>query len=213
MKFLFPPLGVPAKRTVASIIIFLAASLATFGDTFYGTISETITSTNDPSYVVGETFYGCYQYESATIDGTFCTAGYGAPAPGNSSLTGNIFVTTPNGAAGWGQPIGLVSLAPDVNPSHLTVTGGVVTDFSWDYLTEYGFGCSIADGNSSFGASGDRDVFDPTIGQYRPEYWISTEGSLCLSAPVKQVPDASNTLALLALSLLGFIALRRRFAT
>lgn len=65
---------------------------------FGGTIAQTITSTNDPGYQVGQIFAGYYQYESATADGTFHPDSPVNPS-GNKSLTGLVYLTFPTPGA------------------------------------------------------------------------------------------------------------------
>lgn len=100
----------------------------TSGNFFGGIITQVITGTNDPGYHVGQIFSGYYQYASPSADGTFHPDTSVNPS-GNKSLTGIIYLTFP-GAYGR-----LNGLPTTMNPSYLTVTGGVVSVLNWSLQT------------------------------------------------------------------------------
>lgn len=170
--------------------------LAVFGNIYCGTITETVTVTDDPSYYVGQTFIGSYEYESPACDGDF------GPFPYtifNSSalptLKFSLFTFLPIGQDGW--------LSLDETNfkqyTHLVVTSNVVTDF---YLTgQYGG----ADPNFRFSEFYIPNGLAVIEGQVRSTY---TAGTMSFSAPVP-VPDGSTpTVAFVALGLLGIAVLR-----
>lgn len=185
------------------LCIFLptALSLSAFGDIFRGTITETVTTTDDPRFFVGQTFVGSYEYESPTCDGDFGSLQYCffADHPGAlPTLQFSIFSFLGSEPNGW------MSLA-ETNfqvKTHLVVTDGAVTDF---YLTSQ---LGAADPNfrlSIFYVPNAMALIDGHVQS------TNTTGTMSFSAPtVVQVPDgATPTVALLALSLLGFAVLHR----
>lgn len=190
-----------AKKSITCFLLALVAALTTYGMPFYGTITQTVTNTNDPTFHVGQTVTGWYQYESDDTDGVFAANFWGgAPQNGTPALCGSIFsfVNSPSGGDGW------VSLRGSISRfAELTVDDNCVSDFH--YFTNVGYSY-LAFGLSSFGVS--TSYFDRAA-----DKWIdySTGGTICFSAPVAAVPEATTTASLVALSFLGLIILRRRF--
>jgi len=194
------------KSVLTFSACLLALAPAAFGLTFTGTIIQTVTSSNDPLYSVGQTFVGWYRYDSATIDGTFGTPGFAS----NTSLAGQFyfaFVSSPTETA----PLGWHSLTNTPNGGSLTVSGGQVTSFNWSF----DHGGYYTGGTYSSGAGADtfvamsrydRPDFDPGSGQFLPTPTVT--GTLSLGA-ASAVPEAATTVWLLA-GVIGVGALVRR---
>lgn len=172
--------------------------LAVFGNIYCGTITETVTTTDDPRYYVGQTFVGSYEYESPTCDGDFGHFWYTVFNPlALPTLKFSLFTFLPGlGQDGW--------LSLDETNfkeyTHLVVTGNVVTDF---FLTgQYGG----ADPNFRFSEFRIPNGMTFIDGQLRSTY---TAGTMSFSAPVP-VPDGSTpTVVFVTLSLLGIAVLSR----
>ena len=85
-----------------AFILFLKAASLASAIPYTGTITQTVTSSNDVQYGVGSIYTGWYQYESDTVDGTFYCIPLGYSYPGyTDSLTGNIFA----GEGGESNPL------------------------------------------------------------------------------------------------------------
>jgi len=104
---------------------------------FGGLLQQIITATNDPSYYVGQSFSGFYEYQSTDGNGVFfCPPDLADPGT-NTSLTGLLYLP-------FSPPTGGRLNAFPVTPNlgSLTVTGGVVTGFTWssqegDYYAQF----------------------------------------------------------------------------
>lgn len=166
--------------------------LPAFAVTFAGTITETVTATDSPDYFVGQTVIGSYRYESPTIDGDFGTGFYAAFNPSAlPTLRGSIF-------AFIGDPSWLEITDSSFSfLTHLTVSGGVVTDFHQEgqrgaadyFLSE-----------SSFGSRYDASLLIPSV---------RTSGTMSFSDPVA-VPESSSVAAGAVGVLLLAVTLRHR---
>lgn len=206
-------------RMVAAAFCFLGAAQAASALLFKGTITQTITDTNDPERYVGETFVGSYIYDSPTIDGTFYTTGgvpYGLPEPGK--LKGTMWQphfdgpwVAPDGTNydGLGNQVGVpLNYTPFYDQVFLTIAGGVVTDFYF-YLYH-------GDTEMRMDAAGFSTT--PFIGSPYM-YAITTGGTVVFSNPVEMhdpfilhpphVPDASSTGYLVGFGAAGCFVLRR----
>jgi hypothetical protein len=205
------------KPAIASALVFLAASLAAFGNTYNGTITQTVTGTNDPLYYVGQTFLGYYQYQSPSMDGTFYTNNIDPPLtpkpPGSiDSLAGSVympfFLSSIYVDYGGGYyltygPGGrLNSLGETVNEGTLVVSNGQVSDFFWSW-EQGGFYAAITEG--TFVAMSFYDAM--------PQNQVPiTRGSVVFGDPV-EVPDEPATGLLLGGVLVaGLVVIRRQAA-
>jgi hypothetical protein len=203
------------NRAVALTLMFLTTFVAAFGNTYCGTITQTITSTNDPLYHIGQTFTGYYSYESSCIDGTF-----DGPAPwrpdlsDNTSLDGEIYMPFAAKAhfdfymggshvvydlKGSGGKFNELPNTPN-HPGSLVVTNGCITDFFWAFE------------NGGFWMWATENNFQALSFYDRGPHCPATSGSIALGNPTR-VPDVTSTLPLLAGALLGFGLIRRRFAS
>jgi len=115
------------KTLLISCFLVLAAVPARATSySYWGTITQTVISTNDPDYYVGEQFLGYYRYSSPTIDGDFYIPSGATNPPGaNTSLRGSVYVTFP--------PEGPHNLSSTPGAGMLTVTGGNVSNFQWTF--------------------------------------------------------------------------------
>lgn len=164
-----------------------------------GSITQTVTSTTDPTYAIGQTFVGSYTYTSDTADGTFIARPLFNWAyewkPNAESLNGSIFMHFPPGV-GFDRFAALIDTMYTDN--YITVLGGVVTGFQWQfYKGAYYIGFKNFEGRSSI----DPNPINPRI------YTVS---SLSFSAP-RTVPESGSVIALLAGSIgLLMVAHRQR---
>lgn len=185
------------KRLPLLLVLALAAAAPAPALTYHGTITQTITETNDPLYRVGQQFFGRYVYQSEEVDGTFSI--YLWPgASGNETLTG--YVHLPFDASG----LALWPTAPkwDLTFAHagsLSVAGGQVTGLDWTFF--------MGDYYGSFGSLQFGAYHLPTFGD-PPGPDVITRGTVAFTAPV--VPETGATLGLLACGLLGCGLARRR---
>lgn len=185
------------KKTIALLALLLVPISSIFAGTYYGTITETITSTTYSQYHVGEVFTGFYQYDSATLNGEFRTPLSAALAPANGILTGGLFLPSPSG--------GNVTLVTNQFNSGLQVVGGVVVGFNYAFVS----GGNLRDVTFIYSSTINSFLIHEAVG--------GTQGTLSFSAPVLQtspvtVPDEANVAGLLALPLLVVAAARRRTA-
>lgn len=191
------------KKSILCFLMTLVATLATYGMSFRGTITQTITNTNDPSFHAGQTVSGWYQYEADDADGVFAANffGMGGSMGEAPALCGSIFsfVQHPLGGDGWLSLAGVTSRFAE-----LTVEDNHVSDFH--YFTDYGYS-NLSFRLSDFGVS--THYLDRAA-----DKWInySTLGTICFSAPtVVSVPEGATTVGLAALSCVCVVLLRRRF--
>jgi len=200
------------KITALAILGLTSLTLPGFATSFGGTITQTVTESNDPLYAIGDTFIGYYRYDSATIDGDFFPNIPMITPPGvNNSLTGKIFFAFDGRPAAFGQPAehpgtGLQSLTNGVNGGELVVSGGAIASFAWSF--ENG-GYYTAFTTSTFIALSyyDRPIFDPGTGLFLPTPEV--KGTLTISAP-HEVPDATTTGWMLFASIGGLTLLTDR---
>jgi hypothetical protein len=181
-----------AKKTLALILLAFAVSLKTYAIPFCGTITETIVSTNDSAFYVGQTFVGCYQYDSPTVDGLF-----GRPDFRHDSALNTLNMLIYN----WSPHVtGAVSAAnAGGSDCFLTVSGGSVTGFSYD-------------GERAFGEFWFSTSTFAWAGYFPSETGIATWGSISFSGPVAVPEGAASTAGLLLFSVLGLVVFRRKFA-
>ena len=182
------------KTIFAGILAVVVLSSSALAIRYEGTILETITSTNDPLYAVGQTLNGWYRYDSADVDGTFRPRHILDPLNPNQ-LHGVLFVP--------GRGDELIDGYSFASRTYLTVSAGEVTDFfrtdSIGFL-EYTFRGS--------GFSVRRDGFrsDGTFGN------IGTIGTVSFSNPVANVPEGSTSTAWLLLGGMFAVAVIRPLA-
>jgi hypothetical protein len=187
------------KSLLLLAIVFASLAIPAHANTYYGTITQTVTQTNDPTYTIGQVFVGFYEYESSTVDGVFYTqfAPYPRPPGTNETLTGQIRFLYPDG-----YPT-LNELDLTMNEGRLTVLGGDVTDFYWSW--EKGGNYTVLDVDSCFSLTHYDWSVDPVTGEpFTPPF---TGGSVSFSAPVR-VPDTSST-GWLLLAGLGLLLVQR----
>ncbi len=177
-------------RLVLAALLALSSFAKSQATLWSGTITETVTSTNNPNYNVGDVVLGLYEYESDTVDGDFGTGIYAAFNPGSiGTLHTTLYNFAPQGNNGWITP----NNETFAFLHHMVVTNGVVTDF---YRTG-----QIGASDFDFGVNS----FDSTLlGE------IKTSGTLVFSAPSSTVPDSTASLGLLGIGMLSVTMVRRR---
>ncbi len=190
MKYLFDS----AKKTGVCLLIMVGSALTTFGNVYTGTITQTITHTNDSTFHLGQTFIGSYQYESDSIDGIF-----GVPNRSHDSavdsLVGSLYNWNPHANGGvFEESLGALG-------SFLTVSNGCVIDFNFD-------------GSRSFGQFWFSECIFTWSGYAPSEGGISTEGTISFSSPAaRSVPEGTiNTISMLMVGAL-FVGLTRQRLT
>ncbi|MCX6956501.1 MAG: hypothetical protein NTV51_30580 [Verrucomicrobia bacterium] len=190
------------KSFLASLVCFASLATSASALSFVGTITQTVTNSNDPLYHVGDTFIGWYRYESPAINGEFNTNVF--PPPGeNSSLIGSIyfaFVPRPNETPNGYRPLNSTPFSGE-----LIVSGGQVTSFNWSFENG-GYYMSASTGGFLTMSYYDRPILDQSTGQFLPTPIVT--GSLGFSAP--HVPEAATTAPLLLAGLAGLASLARR---
>ncbi len=185
------------KTIFLPFLAFSAASLSALGDTYRGSITQTVGGTGDlADFYVGETFIGYYEYVAPTVNGVF----YHDPAlvlgespSANQTLAGQLYFTVPNIG-------GFVDLQDTTLWGDLAVSGGSVTSFFWEY--EVGFSYEAVAINTEI-----------TAFEFLPDYSVITFSRLEFGAPIdiSSVPDSGTTVALLGFAIAGLAAARRRF--
>jgi hypothetical protein len=183
------------RKIVAHAFVIGALSLTAFGIPYTGTITQTVTYTDDSNYQVGQTFTGWYQYDSSSADGDFGTSWYCLDNPtALPTLYGSVFGFCDNMQDGWLS----IRTGNYAHLTHLSVEGNSVNDF---HKTGQMGGLDF-----SFSGSGFRitNMMGPSGFAYE------TIGTLCFSAPVA-VPENVTTASLVALSLFGLVLIRRRY--
>jgi len=194
------------KFTALAILGLTSLALPVFATSFGGTLTQTVTESNDPLYAIGDTFVGYYRYDSSTIDGDFFPNIPSVTPPGvNNSLTGEFYFAF-DPRPGESINTGLQPLNTGVNGGELVVSGGAITSFAWSF--EYG-GYYTAFTAGTFIALSyyDRPIFDPSSGLFLPTPEV--KGTLTLSAP-HEVPDATTTGWMLFASIGGLTLLADR---
>lgn len=193
-------------------LLLLASPLTAPALMFRGSLTQTVTETNDPDYYVGQILNGYYAYSAPTIDGTFVTDTYpGYWPPGtNTSLEGSLYLTFSDevfvypGGGGfdldWGPGGGFTDFSNTMNHGELTVSGGLVTDFVWS-LDHGGFFMWVTE--SAFVSY---SYYDTWIAPDHPV----TRGTVVLGRPY-EVSEAFPVAAhLLMAGLLGGMGAARR---
>lgn len=188
-----------AKIALLSLVSVLVTQVKAF--TWDGTITETITSSNNAAYQIGQVFNGNYSYHSDDVNGTFYSTEYSNnwnPAGSNSSLTGSLALGLYNPQDGFNVTSYSMTSTPYVN--YLSVVDGKVAGLFWQ--NQIGYSDPYFNGTTfSFYTGG---PFSSLV-----------TGTLQFSEPVDPpdpVPDASATFGLLAFSLGTLVILRRRFS-
>ena len=198
------------KYHAAWVAILSTIPLAANGMPFHGTITETITSTNDPAYAVGAVFVGSYSYESPTMDGTFYTGEYYPPPNPDALNTLDGLVDLPFATSaewvfegtiltetgGFGNLV--VPLASTRNGGSLTVADGKIEHFEWSWESNHFY--FEMSGNPSQGTFMAYS-FDNTA-------LVQTYGTVVFSS----VPEITPTIQLIAcmVPIALFLRLRRR---
>lgn len=166
--------------------------------TWAGTILETITSSNNAAFQIGQTFTGDYSYKADDMNGTFYSTEYSNnwnPAGSNSSLTGLLSLGIYSPQDGFNVTSYSMTNTPYVN--YLSVIDGKVAGLFWQ--NQIGFSDPYFNGTTfSFSTGG---PFSSLV-----------TGTLQFSEPVDppdEVPDAAATLGLLGISFAGLMAFRR----
>ncbi len=180
---------------------------AAFALTFGGTITQTVTGSNDPLYTVGQTFEGYYRYESTTTDGTFFTPFYNSGA--NESLTGSVYMAF-SPRPGEFPLMGFNPLTNTPILGQLVVSGGQITSFNWSFdHGGYYTGMDTRFGTFWSLSYYDRPIYLPDSGQFLPTPIV--QGTLSLSEP-RKVPDTMPTdwMLFACVSSLSFLAWKFR---
>jgi hypothetical protein len=174
-------------------LVAAALCVPTFGLTFKGSFTYTISTLNRPAdgIEVGDSFEGHYAYESDTVDGTF------SGAPG--TLTGDIFIPyplNPRGADGF-EALERTGFSLPV----LTVNGGVVTDFFWHPTM----------GPLELNMDFDTMSFSRDIPSDNRDLSLRGTATVSFTRPEVSVPESGYTapLLLLGLACLGFVRVRK----
>lgn len=161
--------------------------------TWAGTILETITSSNNSAFSIGQTFTGSYSYKADDVNGTFYATEYSDnwnPAGSNSSLKGIL-------------PVGLLNQVMDYSITetqyinYLNVVDGKVAGLFWQ--NQIGWSDPYFSGDTFMFYTGGPDS-------------SIVRGTLSFSEPVDppdEVPDAAATLGLLGISFAGLMLFRR----
>lgn len=180
------------KPLLISLFLVLAAVPARATSfSYWGTITETVVSTNDPAFYVGEQLLGYYRYNAPSSDGDFYIP-FGATTPpgANTSLKGAVYVTFP--------PVGLHSLQSTPGAGLLTVTDGIVTNFQWtfDVGGRYGgftfaqFSTGVYNGDSGYPinwTTGTLTFGAATIPDGGPTGWLLLAGVGCCAGLGRRV--------------------------
>ena len=183
------------RKIAAHACMAAALSLTAFGIPYTGTITQTVTYTDDSSYQVGQTFTGWYQYDSSSVDGDFGTSWYCLDNPtALPTLYGSVYGFCQSPQDGWLSIRG----GNYASLTHLSVDGNSVNDF---HKTGQMGGLDF-----SFSGSG----FHITNMMGPEGFAYETIGTLCFSAPVA-VPENAATLSLVVASLFSLIVIRRRY--
>lgn len=171
------------------VFCFLTRASANF---YEGTITQTITETNDPLFSVGDTFLSWYEYESPMMDGDFGSQMYSEANPDTSlgTLTGNLFAMRQGDLA-----MGTYSFG---NFTHLTVTNGIVTDF---FKTGQ-------NGSSDFGF--ETNTWDYIMFMSSQPQELKTYGTISFGSPVAVPDNSTGTMTLLMFTLPALFARRKR---
>ena len=181
-------------RTVTGSIIAAGLSLTAYAIPYCGTITQIIEFTNDPSYNVGQTVNGLFQYDAQSVDGDFGTVQYCnfTNPSANPTLDGSVYGYL-NSPESWF----CFDISGFRNRTHLVVTDGSVSDFRTGGQqggVDYGFGFSgfsISNFNAGTGQS------------------FLTTGKLIFSSPVA-VPEGAGTFFLLLIGTCGLSLFRRK---
>jgi hypothetical protein len=181
------------QRILAVALLTSALSATAYATSFTGTIAETIKSTDNPNFYVGQTVMGTYAYDSPSVDGTFGTLFYDQNA---LPLVGSVFLFI-GPSEGW---IGIGTMRDPADPftwpqRGITVDGGQVTSFflqGQSGFLDFGF-------SSSFFS-----VYSPVPNHFGDTY--HTVGTISFSDPVSVAEPSA--LILLGLGLSGLIAVR-----
>lgn len=172
-----------------------------FATTWHGTITETVTSSTNPLYAVGDSFEGWYEYESETVDGQFINFIGGVSTPPRQ-LYYRLFGFTNDPRRGDGN--GWFSAPRDQSADRLTVTNGEVSDFHWverDALNLI-FGAHTFTAIEYYVSDGQ--------GHYDPHFYYDVRGTLTFSAPqAVNAPEAASTLLLFVLPFLAALFWRK----
>lgn len=172
----------------AALLALLSAQAS--ATVWQGTITETITATNDFRNHPGQTAIGSYSYESDSIDGTF--------TPGTANLEATLFTFKSDAMNG-----GLVHLTDGFfySSTVLTVANGEVTNFFKTGQTNYDFGFDTTTFLSMY-----QNYIN--FGEPGAPWFFQNEGTMSFSRP-EAVPEGSVSTALfLTFSLSGLIATR-----
>ncbi|MCX6956502.1 MAG: hypothetical protein NTV51_30585 [Verrucomicrobia bacterium] len=189
------------------IIALLALGSTAFAGTYSGIITQTITSSDNPLFTVGQTFIGSFQYESPTVDGDFYSPYPYSQQPSNTSLSGQIYFPFFNGS--WRDFTGTTGGV------HMTVNGGNVINFNYYYdVGNYSFSSGNTGGAIRF-FSYTPYTYDSSTGQFH-NYSVSGTFSFSSQTPEPNpypAPESASTASLLLAVVggLGLLSARRRF--
>jgi len=197
-------------RNILSIFVVSAIVVTpAFANLWQGTITETITQSDDPLFSVGQTFVGYYEYNSLTIDGCFGTQAYAdSHTDAQSGLKGAL--------VSLGQGDIQIDNSIWAPPTHLIVVDGEVTEF---YKTGQQGSSDYTFGTSAFAyllsTRDTRSGFFHIYGTMTFSNPLSDNDSVfSLDAPFADpvpTPDGTPTIAMLGLSIIGLTLTRRIF--
>ena len=168
--------------------------------TFGGNLVETITSTDDPLYHVGQEFWGSYWYDSPTVDGTFSISFWDVSIAGLSTLDGRVYLPYAKAIPDdpyydYGPGLQVLNLTSTPYGGTLIVTEGEIASFEWS--TELG----------GFYTYMNQHMFQSLSFLTVPGF--NTLGSIDMSAP-QRIADSTATGSLLCGVGLLLVAFRRR---
>lgn len=193
------PISMKALLFCLSLVSILACKANAF--LWNGDITETITSSNNAAFQVGQVFTGSYSYHSDDVNGTFYATEYSNnwnPAGANSSLTGLLSLGLFTPQDGFSVTPYSITDTPYVN--YLSVVDGKVAGLFWQ--NQIGISDPYFNGTTfSFHTGG---PFSSLV-----------TGILQFSEPVdppEPVSETSFTFGLLVFSLSGLVVIRRRLS-
>lgn len=175
------------RSFIAVIILAAAFAVSAHATLWHGTITQTVTETNDSKYTLGQVATGWYEYESDTVDGDFGLLTYMLfhDPSANPTLQGEVFVFPARHPESWYH----MGEGAHGDETHMVVTNGKVSDFhKFMRVGATDWGMSLTEFHGV-----DRQTSN----------WIITNGTVQFSDPVAKVPDHSSTAALLFVSVIG----------
>lgn len=197
------------KLSLVSLALLLVPAAA-LADSWSGTYTETVVSTNDPSYSVGQSVTESYAYATSgtSPDGAFYGAANGNPqyAGDNTTLTGNMYLFQAPDDGGSPSLENYLLDAEDPDDAILTVQNdevvGLHVNLEWGYNSIEGDGLAATVWINNYYSARDQAFLN-----------YQTDIALAFSNPVdvSRVPEEGSVALLLGagLLLIGGIAFGR----